>query len=338
MKILRVQACWLFCALALNARTVHADLLISNTTAGSGTPKVLNFNESTGAFQTTVISGVEELEGLAIGPDKRAYAANNILGSGMVLSANASNGSSPQTYIPPSSSSDYGGPLGITWGPDQNLYVASNAFGGGITGILRNVGGGNSFTTFVAAGSNGLTRPYDILFGPDGNLYVTEGGAFGGVGGNAVKRYNGTTGAAMGTFVLPASGGLNQASGMTFGPDGNLYVASNGSDQVLRYNGTTGAFIDAFVAAGSGGLDRPTDLLFGRDGRLYVLGLVGGSVRRFDGVTGQFQDVFIAAGTADMRYTNFFVLTADVPEPGTIIPTCIAALSIMRRWRSNSVA
>src|SRR5687768_1283824 len=71
----------------------RADLLISNTTGGFGSPAVLNFNESTGAFQSTIISAPEEFEGLAIGPDQRAYVANNILGFGQVLSANAYNGS-----------------------------------------------------------------------------------------------------------------------------------------------------------------------------------------------------------------------------------------------------
>jgi streptogramin lyase len=305
-----------------------ADLLISNDTAGFGTPTVLNFNESTGAFQSTIISAAEEFEGLAIGPDKRAYVADNILGAGGVLSANAYNGSVQQQYIP-FGTPNYSGPMGIAWGPDQNLYLASNSFGGGITGILKNVGGGSVSTTFVAAGSNGLSSPFDLLFGPDGNLYVTEGGPF--FSGNAVKRYDGSTGASLGTFVSPASGGLNKASGMAFGPDGNLYVASFGSDQVLRYDAASGTFIDVFVGAGSGGVDGPVDLLFGRDdGKLYVLSQGTRSVLRFDGTTGQFDSVFIPTGSAGLLFPNFFVLTADVPEPGMLGLAAIACLAITR--------
>ena len=55
----------------------------------------------------------------------------------------------------------------------------------------------------------------------------------------------------------PGSGGLVRAQGLTFGPDGNLYVSSSVNDQVLRYDGSTGAFLDAFVSQGSGGLDGP---------------------------------------------------------------------------------
>ena len=49
---------------------------------------------------------------------------------------------------------------------------------------------------------------------------------------------------------------------MVFGPDGNLYVTSMGTNQVLRYNGSTGAFIDAFVVARSGGLTLPHGIVF----------------------------------------------------------------------------
>src|SRR5205823_3419834 len=69
---------------------------------------------------------------------------------------------------------------------------------------------------------------------------------------NNVLRYNGTTGASMGTFA--SGGGLSAPTGLTFGPDGNLYVASQNTDSVLRYNGTTGAFLNTFVSTGSGGL------------------------------------------------------------------------------------
>src|SRR5262245_61612242 len=57
------------------------------------------------------------------------------------------------------------------------------------------------------------------------------------------------------TFVAPLSGGLQNARGMDYGPDGNLYISveGDGSDptvlgQVNRYDGVTGAFIDVFAS------------------------------------------------------------------------------------------
>jgi PEP-CTERM motif len=93
-------------------------------------------------------------------------------------------------------------------------------------------------------------------------LYATSSGATGGV-----LEYNGTTGAFLRAFVGPGSD-LSLPRGLTFGPDGNLYVANFGVGDVDRFNGTTGTFIDTFIPAGSGPppgsgtLGGPTFLLF----------------------------------------------------------------------------
>jgi glucose/arabinose dehydrogenase len=49
-----------------------------------------------------------------------------------------------------------------------------------------------------------------------------------------VLRYDLATGAFLGVFA--AGGGLDNPVGLTFGPDGHLYVASDVTDQVLRYD------------------------------------------------------------------------------------------------------
>jgi hypothetical protein len=60
-----------------------------------------------------------------------------------------------------------------------------------------------------------------------------------------ITAYEESTGAFKGVF---ASGdGLSTPYGMTFGPQGNLYVADFDTGSVLRYNGHTGQFIDTFV-------------------------------------------------------------------------------------------
>lgn len=147
-------------------------------------------------------------------------------------------------------------PDDLTFGPDGNLYVS--------------VGGSNSLSlldpTFpqdsavlrfsptgqflgVAAAGNGLVRPYGNAFGPDGNLYVSSFRT------NEILRFNGQTGEFIDVFAsdnnggLGTVGGLNGPNGLLFGPDGSLYVATEGTandatgtltfsfkSQVLRYS------------------------------------------------------------------------------------------------------
>lgn len=110
-------------------------------------------------------------------------------------------------------------------------------------------------------------------------------------------------------FVTPGSGGLGEAFGLAFGPDGNLYVTALDQHQVLRFDGTDGHFIDTYVADGSGGLVNASGLTFGPDGNLYVsschqspAGM--GQVLKYQGPTvggngeqpGQFLGVFADTG------------------------------------------
>src|SRR5262249_55044557 len=99
----------------------------------------------------------------------------------------------------------------------------------GTTGAPR-PSAGNSGALF--ASGNGLSDPIGIAFGPEGNLYVANFST------STVVKFDGTTGAGLGTFVAAGSGGLNGATGLAFGPDGKLYVSSRDSDQVMRYSGT----------------------------------------------------------------------------------------------------
>jgi outer membrane protein assembly factor BamB len=96
-----------------------------------------------------------------------------------------------------------------------------------------------------------------------------------------VLRYNGLTGAFIDAFTSGRQ--LIAPTGLTFGPDGNLYVTSGG-DQVVRFNGATGAYIDVFVSGG--GLNGPTGLAFGPDVDLYVGSYNNDQVVHFDGGSG----------------------------------------------------
>lgn len=130
--------------------------------------------------------------------------------------------------------------VGAGAGPDGNLYVAQfspapyNPGSGRIDKVTPN----GEITEGVVTG---LTTPIDVAFGPDGAMYVLQYAAefspeklrYLGPGGE-VQRVNDD-----GT-VTPIVIGLMFPTGMTFGPDGALYVsnygneANEGQGQVLR--------------------------------------------------------------------------------------------------------
>jgi streptogramin lyase len=133
--------------------------------------------------------------------------------------------------------------------------------------------------------------------------------------GNGISRFDGTTGASLGYFVSPGAGGLSGPGNFIFGPDGNLYVSSNGTASVKRYDGVTGAYINDFVAPGSGSLADPGGLAFGPDGNLYVAvgahSAGGGKVARYSGATGAYLDDFVPNGSGGISYAQDLVFGPD---------------------------
>ena len=209
-----------------------------------------------------------------------------------VLEYDGTQGTFLQTFA---SGTAMGAPVGLAVGPNGDLFVAART----TNDVLRYDGNTGAFLgTFVSPGSGGLNAPDSLAFGPDGDLYVTSTGFNGGSGNYpSVLRYDGTTGAFLGGFVAPGSGGLSFPHGLTFGPDGNLYVTDVNNSDVLRYNGTTGAYMNTFVPSGSGGLFGATGLAFGPDGNLYVGSFSSNNVLRYDGKTGAFLSTFTSGGT-----------------------------------------
>ncbi len=189
------------------------------------------------------------------------------------------------------------GPVHAVFGPDGNLYVSSIDNGK----VLRYNGTTGAFlSTFVdkipncpAPTCDFSLGPLGMAFGPDGNLYVSNDFT------NEVNRYNGTTGASLGTFVS-ASAGLDVPTGLVFGPDGNLYVSSFNTNTVERFNGRTGATMGTFAVTAGGELSGPEQLVFGLDGMLYVTSFNNNSVVRFNGDKGGFRGIFVKAGSGGL--------------------------------------
>ncbi len=153
-----------------------------------------------------------------------------------------------------------------------------------ITGMFeRTLGDG--FSLFVGAGT---------IVGPDGLLYVVGDSTFN------VERYDPETGQFVDEFIAD-NGDLNNPTGMAFGPNGNLFIASTGvTNSILEFDGVTGQLIGPFVGSGPlegrpAGLTGPVQLTFHSDGFLYVSDTFTNEILRFDANTGAYVDAFVSA-------------------------------------------
>lgn len=69
------------------------------------------------------------------------------------------------------------------------------------------------------------------------------------------------------TLIQPGAGGLKSPQGIQFGSDGNIYVASQGTNQILKFN-VNGQSIGVFAELPK--TCSPTAMVFGPDSNLFV--------------------------------------------------------------------
>ncbi len=173
-------------------------------------------------------------------------------------------------------------------------------------------------------GDNTVFDPAGMAFSPDGNLYVSLNGGFASPVGAVIRfgitntggtlSYSGTE-----TSVVPASAGVAQPTGLTFGTSsgdtGNLYVATTGfydpynsaydlPSDVVKVTGATGSTpsTNIFVQPESGPETSPLDYASGvvwQNGTLYVVDLAAftgaGQILTYDS-TGAYLSTFVASG------------------------------------------
>jgi DNA-binding beta-propeller fold protein YncE len=261
---------------------------------------VLRYNGTTGAYINTFVSqgsgglGFSGIQaGVTFGPDGNLYVTS--AATNQVLEYNGSTGAFMQPFV----SAGSGGltsPLGLTFGPDGNLYVTSHDDSTGLNGVLRYQGpagaspgsplpgSGESwaaaaFTPIFAPQATDGDEPRQPIFGPDGNLYVDGGNTQG------INRYDGTTGAFLGTLVSQGTGTLMMGRGMAFDPEGRLYVGDSGNS-VHRYDSQGNSLGDPLVNSVNASLSKPFGLAFDAQGRLLIACKNTNSVVRYDrGVT-----------------------------------------------------
>ena len=185
-----------------------------------------------------------------IGPDGMLYAVN-----APSLNGNVGKGTDGiEKYDPVTGQylgrfADIASPFGIIFGPDGDLYVSSTlvyAPDPPRSDYITRLDGASGVNLGVVLRE--LKVPFNMAWHPSGDLLVVEHFA------GRVQRYDTATGALVGTFLQ-----VPFPVGMTYGPDGDLYVGqfttpdrlarllqndlagALGGGKVLQYDGVTGA-------------------------------------------------------------------------------------------------
>lgn len=262
----------------------------------SDQPPVISISDATGTEgDSAFIDGMLVPEGgggldgpgsLLVGPDGKVYASSFATDS-VKIYADCSGAYLGELTMAPG---ELDGPWALAIGPDGLLYVGAR----NSRSIVRFDLGTREGEVFVSAATGDLGQPMSLAFDADGHLYATSRIVGAPSTTHPVKKFDGATGAFLGDFVTPGTSGLNNAFGIAFGPDGNLYVGSAASQEIKRFNGQTGAFIDTFVPAGSGGLMNVSQIRFHTDGKLYAASQTNHRILRFNASTGAFEDIYVA--------------------------------------------
>jgi len=231
---------------------------------------VYHFN-SNGTYIESQKNGFHEPRGLDVGPDGMLYVVEN---NNRIHQFSDTNFQNVVQVV----GSGIGGPFDLEFGPDDNLFLSCRD-----TADVKRWNGPTNASPFGGETSFAVLspgRPLGLAFGPNGNLYVADSDTAG-----VVKRYNGSSGALIGTFISDAAN-FDDGFDLDFGPDGNLYISDLVNSNIVRYegpnSGSPGAFIDTFVSTG-GSLSQPAGIKFGHDGDLYVCNFPGTKVLCYEG-------------------------------------------------------
>ena len=232
--------------------------------------------------------------------------------------AYAANGAALGDFIPPGRGG-LADPDSMLIGPDHRLYVTSGAELAS-SAVLRFDARTGEFLGVFASG-HGLHRPYGLAFSDDGLLYVASFLS------DEIFRFDARTGEFVDVFAHGDGqpGGLNGPNSLVFGPDGGLYVSTEGSvagefpglpSEVLRFDTATGAH-SVFIAQpepspSSLGFVSLLGLVFGPDCQchrphscdLFVSDFAN-DVRRYDPATGALEHQFDTNYTGTQPSNNF---------------------------------
>jgi hypothetical protein len=201
----------------------------------------------------------------------------------------------------------------------------------------------------VPANLPGPFEPRGVVFGPDGGLYVSSFDDTNLAVGYVV-RFDPASGAS--TIIASNSTvkDLHRPEGLTFGPDGRLYVTSfrdfpgdtNDIDRILVLDPATGAEVKSIALDA---VNQPRTyaeaILFGPGGRLFAPILTTGAVRSYDVSDGSFVN-FEPPGTLGQPWYLTFGQTDPATlaygTPDDLSPELVNALLSLQKEHDQGLA
>jgi DNA-binding beta-propeller fold protein YncE len=96
-------------------------------------------------------------------------------------------------------------------------------------------------------------------------------------------------------------------TGIAFGSDGEVYVASYGTSSVVELDPSTGLQVDVVLPGGSGLLGADNGMMVSSTGLIHVPGYDSSSVARINPENGQIEAQFVPPGTAGLFETRGIV-------------------------------
>jgi hypothetical protein len=247
-------------------------------------PAVLQYDAETGElvgpFATSLIGNYM---GLAWGPNGNLYLSLMTSTGRWKISEHDGQTGEFINNVVTYSAGDYNLAKGITFGPDGDLYVGNWWLGN----VSRY--DGTTFEVKASTPPGEIGTPNGMRFNASGELLVISGGY------SEVRRYQVAGDGLQIDGVFASTTGSIQAQDMTFGPNGNLYLAMGLAGGVFEYDGVTGEALGEFVPFDP---ELPVNGLgFDNFGHLLVSAIYPNSrVDAYDAVTGEALGPFLTEG------------------------------------------
>lgn len=266
--------------------------------------RIIRFDFQTGAPVSQFTSRpdystVEYPREMVVGPDGVLYVCSAL--GDAILRYDVETGRFLGVHV----SSGLNNPTHMVFDSQGRLYVAS----ADTDQVIRYSADGLGSTVF-ATGID--TR--GLVFSPDGaELWVANRLA------NSIVRLNATTGASLGALIPGGTSGLTSPQAIALDSDGNLFVASAGSNSIIRR--TPAGIVSVFISSSPSGLINPEDVKFDANGDLIVSSTgqdaSTGTIRRFSRENGSLMDTLVQepAGVPNGRYSHILLLSQNAATP-----------------------